>query len=247
MNERSLFLKDTLKKILSYLPFSVTQNQRYDRETMAVIRRVCGTRSNCVDVGTHRGEILDLMRSAAPSGTHFGFEPLPHLYRKLEAWYASIQNVRVFPFALSDRAGTASFNYVKTNPAYSGLQKRKYDRPNEEDETITVEMRTLDSVVLAENKPVALIKIDVEGGEMGVLRGAEQLLHRDHPVIIFEFGIGGSDVYGTTPEMLWDYLTGRGYKISLMHRFLRGAEPFTLNDLRDHFHGKRDFYYIAYV
>ncbi|RYZ21412.1 MAG: FkbM family methyltransferase [Chitinophagaceae bacterium] len=246
MNERSLLLKDTLKKLLGLLPFAVTQNQRYDRQTEAIIRRVCRTASNCVDVGTHRGEILDIMRKAAPQGTHFGFEPLPHFYGKLQEKYAGTRGIEVFPYALAEAPGEASFNHVKTNPAYSGLQKRRYDRPHEEDETITVEMRTLDAVVGSKNVPVALIKIDVEGGEMGVLRGARALLERDHPVVIFEAGIGGSDVYGTTPEMLYDYLSGFGYRVSLMGRYLKEQAPFSRQEFVANFNAGTDFYFIAY-
>ncbi|TCJ13321.1 FkbM family methyltransferase [Flaviaesturariibacter flavus] len=246
MNERSLLLKDLVKKMLGLLPFAVTQNQRYDRQTNAIIRRVCRRASNCVDVGTHRGEILDTMRQAAPEGTHFGFEPLPHFYDKLQQRYAGVAGIEVFPYALSEAPGEASFNHVKTNPAYSGLQKRRYDRPHEEDETITVEMRTLDEVVGTRGVPIALIKIDVEGGEMGVLRGARGLLARDKPVVIFEAGIGGSDVYGTTPGMLFDYLSGFGYRVSLMGRYLKGQPPFSRQDFAASFNGGHDYYFIAY-
>jgi FkbM family methyltransferase len=246
MNERSLFLKDALKKMLSLLPFAVTQNQRYDRETEAVIRRVCSAGSNCIDVGTHRGEILDLMRRIAPQGAHFGFEPLPHFFQKLVAKYRDDVRIHVFPYALSGESGTASFNWVTTNPAYSGLKKRSYDRPHEQEEAITVETRTLDSVIMPYDMPVHLLKIDVEGGEMGVLRGAEGLLRRDHPVIIFEFGIGGSDHYGTTPPMLLDFLQPLGYRVSLMERYLRDAAPLSAKELDDQFYGKKNFYFIAY-
>jgi FkbM family methyltransferase len=246
MNERSLFLKDALKKALNLLPFAVTQNQHYDRETKAVIRRLCRPDSNCVDVGTHRGEILDIMRAAAPKGTHFGFEPLPQFFKRLEAKYRHAARIHVFPYALSTEAGTASFNHVKTNPAYSGLQKRSYDRAGELDETITVETRRLDEVLQPFDLPVQLMKIDVEGGELGVLRGAEALLRRDHPVIIFEFGIGGSDHYGTTPKVLLDFLEPLGYRVSLMKRYLEGKPHFTLKELEGQFYGKKNFYFIAY-
>jgi FkbM family methyltransferase len=246
MNERALLLKDKLKKMLNLLPFAVTQNQRYDRETEAIIRRVCRADSNCVDVGTHRGEILDIMRAAAPKGTHFGFEPLPHFFEKLTLKYRHAAHIHVFPYALSTEAGTASFNWVTTNPAYSGLKKRSYDRPNEVEETITVETRRLDDVLLPFGVPVHLIKIDVEGGEMGVLCGAETILRRDHPVVIFEFGIGGSDHYGTTPQVLLDFLKPLGYRVSLMERYLKGKTPFSLRELEAQFYGKKNFYFVAY-
>jgi len=245
MNPSLLLLKDMLKKVLKVLPFALTQNQRYDRQTEAIIRKVCRPHTNCVDVGTHRGEILDLMRVLAPGGQHFGFEPLPHFYKSLLERYADAPSVHIFPFALSDTAGTASFNWVTTNPAYSGLKKRHYDRPNEQEQAITVEMRTLDSVVFPYQVPVGLMKIDVEGGEMGVLRGAEELLRRDRPVIIFEFGLGGSDVYGTTPRVLLDFLEPLCYRVYLLHDYLRGRAPLTGGALEEQFYGRKNFYFVA--
>ncbi|MEZ4983026.1 MAG: FkbM family methyltransferase [Saprospiraceae bacterium] len=66
-----------------------------------------------------------------------------------------------------------TFNYVVSNPAYSGLQKRRYDRPNEIDEKIEVETDLLDNV-LAEDTRIDFMKIDVEGGEFFVLKGAQK-------------------------------------------------------------------------
>ena len=77
-------MKRILKRILQYSPVALTKNQHYDRLTQKVIRAVCRPESNCIDVGCHKGEILDLMRAAAPNGHHWGFEPIPALYTALE-------------------------------------------------------------------------------------------------------------------------------------------------------------------
>ncbi|RYY90518.1 MAG: FkbM family methyltransferase [Chitinophagaceae bacterium] len=246
MNERFLPLKNIVKKILGLLPFAVTRNQRYDRETVQVLQRVCRTDSNCVDVGTHRGEILDLMRRQSPRGHHFGFEPLPPLFARLRQRYGTEHSVHIFPYALSDKAGTSAFNWVTSNPAYSGLQKRRYDRAHEEEQNITVETRRLDDVLQSYGLPIHLMKIDVEGGELGVLRGARETLRRFRPVVIFEFGLGGSDVYGSTPELIWEFFGGIGYHISLMRRWLDEQPPFSLEELGDQFHERRNYYFIAY-
>ena len=69
-------MKELIKKALKSLPFDFTLNQRYDRLTRKVIRKVCRPDSHCVDVGCHKGEILDLLLAAAPLGVHYGFEGL---------------------------------------------------------------------------------------------------------------------------------------------------------------------------
>lgn len=49
----------------------------YDQQTVEVMRLVLENNSNCVDVGCHKGEILDEVIKLAPEGLHFAFEPLP--------------------------------------------------------------------------------------------------------------------------------------------------------------------------
>ena len=80
-----------------------------------------------------------------------------------------------------------------SNPAYSGIQKRKYDGSEEQDTTITVKKDTLDNLIPSD-KNIDLIKIDVEGGELGVLMGAKELIARCKPVIVFWRGLGAADV-----------------------------------------------------
>src|ERR1043165_3472046 len=160
-------MKRLLKRLLQYSPVALTKNQHYDRLTKKVIRVVCKPNSNCIDVGCHKGEILDLMCAAAPQGHHWGFEPIPVLYEALKSKYAGTQ-CTISPIALSNVEGEAQFNYVTSNPSYSGLLRRKYDRPNEEDTSIKVHTARLDEV-LPQNYIADLIKIDVEGAEMLVL------------------------------------------------------------------------------
>lgn len=238
-------LKAALKRLLKSLPIAFTQNQRYDRQTRRVIRKVCKPDSNCLDVGCHKGEILDLFLHYAPQGTHYGFEPIPGLYDGLLKKYAGLQNCRLLDIALSDKKGTSAFNYVVSNPSYSGLLKRNYDHPNEQDTLITVRTERLDEL-LPRDMPVAMIKIDVEGGEILVLRGAVETLARCKPVVIFEHGLGASELYGATPEQVFDLFAQCGLRVSLMRRFLKNESPLTREEFARHYYRKWNYYFIAY-
>jgi FkbM family methyltransferase len=237
--------KSILKQWLRKLPFAFTQNQRYDLLTRRIIRQSCQPQSNCIDAGTHKGEIFDYFLQYAPRGTHYGFEPIPVLFRQLKRKYRHCANCHLYNLALSDEKQLVSFNYVLTNPAYSGIKKRQYDRENERDVQIEVQTALLDQVI-PENLPVRLIKIDVEGGEMCVLKGAERILSTCHPLVIFEFGIGGSDIYGTTPEVLFSFFAGFSYKISLLEDYLKNRDALTLQEFRDQFYQKKNFVFIAH-
>ena len=138
-------LKDQVRKLLNLLHLDLTQNLKYDRLTNLILTRTLKPDSNCIDVGCHKGEILDLMVHLAPSGKHFGFEPLPHLYHNLREKYEG--SVQLFPYALSDAPGTSSFQFVKNAPAYSGLKKRAYAVANPQIDEIQVETKTLDETI----------------------------------------------------------------------------------------------------
>lgn len=233
-----------LKKIGKKIPIPLTKNHKYDIETRRIIKGLCSESSNCIDIGTHEGEILDIFLKQSPKGRHFGFEPLPYLNKLLKKKYTNFKNVSLYDVALSNSEGVSVFNYVISNPAYSGLKKRVYDRKDEKDTQIIVKKELLDNV-LPPDLPITMIKADVEGGEMDVFEGAIKTIAKYKPAIIFEFGIGGSDIYGATPEKLYHFFTQFEYKIFLLHDFLKQNKPLTLSDFKNQFYSKLNYYFIA--
>jgi FkbM family methyltransferase len=237
-------MKNAIKQLLKKLPIAFTQNQRYDRQTQAVIKKVCHTDSNCIDVGCHKGEVLDVMLQYAPRGRHFGFEPIPVLFAALQEKYRGSQ-CTILDIALSKEAGEATFNYVVSNPSYSGLQKRKYDRPDEQDTSITVHTAKMDDVLPVDLK-VDLIKIDVEGGEMLVLDGARETLIKHRPIVLFEHGLGASDYYGAGPEQVYAYFEGVGYQINTLKGWLNAGPALDKSAFEQQFFQKLNYFFIAY-
>ena len=224
------------------------RNAYYDRLSLLVMRRVLGPDSVAVDVGCHRGDVLADMIATAPQGRFLAFEPLPEMYQQLQQRFAADPRVRLFRLALSDRSGRSSFNHVVSNPAYSGLEKRQYDRPDERDQRIEVATERLDAVVAHEQPGrIALIKLDVEGGEYQVLEGAAQVLQHDRPIILFEHGRGASDCYGTTPEAMWQLLVEQqDMHIYLLNDWLGGQAPLSQQQFVDGFHHGPEYFYLAH-
>ncbi|QNA44514.1 FkbM family methyltransferase [Lacibacter sediminis] len=234
-----------LKRLVKKLPVVLTRNQQYDSQTKQIIRKVCTAQSNTVDVGTHHGDLLDVLLQQSPNGTHYGFEPLPVFYQSLRLKYQQQNNIVLYDLALSDINGNSSFNHVTSNPSYSGIKKRNYDRSNETDETIEVKTARLDDVLLSQNKKISFIKIDVEGAELGVLKGAAELIRRDRPVIVFECGLGGSDVYDTTPAELFTFFADLGYTISLLKNYLKEEQALSKTSFEEQYYQKLNYYFVA--
>ena len=182
------------------------------------------------------------MLLACPDGHHIAVEPLPHLARDLRERFPTCE---VHEVALDATGGDeVSFHHVVTNPGYSGLRRRRYDRPHEDVELITVRTATLDSLV-PRGVLVSLIKIDVEGGELGVLLGAAGTLERCRPMIVFEHGLGASDFYGTRPEDIHDLLSGHGMAVSLLQRHVAGEAPLSRQEFVRQFETCENYYFIA--
>jgi FkbM family methyltransferase len=238
-------MKKAIKKLVKKIPIAFTKNQQYDKQTNRIIELVCKLNTNCIDIGAHKGEVLDTILKHAPAGTHYAFEPIPLLYNGLVEKYKNNPACVISDIALSDKAGTSSFNFVVSNPSYSGLIKRKYDREGEQDTTIEVKTDCLDNVLPA-NYNVGFVKIDVEGGELLVMRGAVNTFKKYKPIVIFEHGLGASDFYGTTPVQVFKLLEECGLKISTLKGWLKKAPHLQLAAFESMYKANSEYYFIAY-
>ncbi|MGM0613503.1 MAG: FkbM family methyltransferase [Bacteroidota bacterium] len=237
-------MKDLIKYIFKSLPVAFTKNQLYDRLTIKIMKRHLDKDSNCIDVGVLDGEILDKFQKFAPEGQHFGFEPIPEKYENLEHKYRNNHNITMYNVALSNQDGATEFNYVTSNPSYSGIRKRSYDRSGEKDTSIKVNTKKLDSY-LEELPQIGMIKIDVEGAEYWVIEGAKKLISRDKPLLVFEHGIGGADIYEITPAKMYDLLAELNYAVYLLQDRLKDQSPLSRDEFIRQFNESLNYYFVA--
>jgi FkbM family methyltransferase len=215
------------------------RNWQYDRQTFEVMRRVLKRDSCFVDIGAHTGQILRQAIALAPDGKHWAFEPLPHLFKNLKVDFPS---ANIFNVALSDASGVIEdFGHDLDMPGRSGMKRTPMDAGHNF-EKIPIRTETLDSFIFG---PVDMIKIDVEGAELMVLRGARNTIASTKPVIVFEHGLGGADSYGHTPEQVFDLLADCGLRLSTMTRWLADDPPLSRVQFCNHFYTGKDFYFMA--
>jgi FkbM family methyltransferase len=134
----------------------------------------------CVDIGANVGTIAATVVRAAPDAKHVLIEPLPELASRLTERFPGCE---VHAVACSDHAGVEHFVRVVERPTRSGLQPGQV-KAGMTTETIDVPVITLDALLDGRNPRV--VKIDVEGTELDVLRGAPATLARARPLIVFE-------------------------------------------------------------
>jgi FkbM family methyltransferase len=195
---------------------------RYDRFATEIMARVLRSDSACIDVGCYRGQILREMLRLAPDGRHIAFEPVPANYEWLVAHFP---NVTIHPCAVSDAPGTATFQHVQGRPARSGLRRVPYPDADEVVVEIDVVIDTIDRTVPA-GTTIDLVKVDVEGAELQVFRGAARLLSECHPTLLFEHAPYTAAEYGTTPAALHALLADEhGYGIFRFDDWLAGRPP----------------------
>ena len=148
---------------------------------LRLVPKLCDPARLALDVGANAGVYSAVLRRHARLCQ--AFEPNPDytwVYRRV------LGDVILQPVALSDRAGRARFRIpvvdavpyagwgtLEAPPLFAGHQTRDFE----------VELRRLDDLGL---DPVGLIKIDVEGHELEVLRGGLETLRRDRPALLVE-------------------------------------------------------------
>lgn len=201
---------------------NIITSRQDDRWAIQIMQRVLTKDSNCIDIGCHTGDLLIPILKFAPSGHHYAFEPIPRLADRLRRRFPK---VNVIQTALSDVEEEATFYYDIASPALSSLNLSNCNDSKNLIEPITVRTQRLDDILTADFK-VSLIKIDVEGAELQVFRGAIRTLKTCKPYIIFEHGRNNSDSSGNTSDKIYQLLVNEcDLQIFALKSWLEGSSP----------------------
>lgn len=155
---------------------------RFEPEVVAALESLLEPGALAFDVGAHLGYGTLVMAAAAgASGRVWSFEPDPEMFLTLQRNVdrnRSDRTAEVIPVraALGAEEGRASFLRGET----SGTGRLDGGR-----EGLEVEVTTLDAVAARYGTP-AVVKIDVEGGELNVLRGGTKLLEQGETSLVIE-------------------------------------------------------------
>jgi FkbM family methyltransferase len=140
-----------------------------------------------VDVGANKGSYLLWLSRAVRPGSVVAFEPQPRLAEYLKRMCAacSLENVAINAAAVSEANGEMPLFIPGPDDSPGASLEKAIDR-REKCRTIQVPVFSLDRYFESEPGRIGAIKIDVEGHELAVLRGAERILREHAPLLVFE-------------------------------------------------------------
>jgi FkbM family methyltransferase len=173
------------------------------------------------DVGAHKGYSVDAFNSLFPDSKIFAFEPDSKNFQELQSAFKNNQNVSLVEAAISSKNGVgvlhannydATHSLLEINPGVINLWGDSNDfleiSQNE------IPLTTLDNFCTIFNiSRIDILKIDIQGGELEALKGAETLLLKGRISAIF-LEVEFRELYIDQP-LFWDinhYLNSIGYK-----------------------------------
>ena len=158
---------------------------RDQRIEFGVIKRRLQPSDIACDIGANKGSFIYWLSSWCRKGRVIAFEPQPELARRLETIcrVMGLNNVRVEARAAYSRSGKQDLFVPRGHQPGASLNRKAAE--GESFEILSVPVVSLDEY-FGEHDKVALLKIDAEGAEFEILKGAERILRQHAPLLVFE-------------------------------------------------------------
>jgi FkbM family methyltransferase len=165
-------------------------------------------------VGANVGQSALAYAQAYPQTRIFSFEPVPETFQSLKHATTAMPNVRCFCTALGSSCGTARMTNHGTS-TMNHLVKTSTPIADDTSSEELVSLATLDSFCLEHQiSHISLLKIDTEGHDLDVLRGARDMLTRQAiDVVEAEVGMHPDNDHHVPLEELKSYLDSLGYRL----------------------------------
>ena len=215
-----LELRDGLKMVwdpddLRTAPNMLMNHGEYEAQELEILLDAARKAQIVFDVGANVGwYTLNIARSIARRGGHvYAFEPIPRTFAMLQ------QNVRLNALqscttlnqlGLGERAETLEFYIPQTTGSVAASVRPLFeDQPNER---VRAKIVRLDDFIAERGiKRLDLLKCDIEGGELFMLRGAMDSIRKFRPTIFLELLRKWSKVHGYHPNDVIALLSAAGY------------------------------------
>jgi FkbM family methyltransferase len=199
--------------VSSYMGRCIYWQSYYGREELIVLDRLLRPDMTFVDIGANNDYFTIYAAKRLPKGKVLSFEPVPDTFSNLEhnVRLNGFDNVVLFQLGLSDQQNASIQIYSSTDDNRDGLAS-VFPGKTRNDPIATIKLERLDAILDTEGiSKVDVIKIDIEGGELFALKGAENTLKRDSPDLMIEFNAETYQSAGYSIRELAEYLSAFGY------------------------------------
>ena len=187
---------------------------RYEPNEFCLLTRVLQPGMTFVDVGANIGlYAMFAARKVMPGGTVLAIEPSSREYENLvKNIEANRIEVRALRIAVTDRVGRAELLVAPlSNAGHNTLGAFGYGTPLERKEGVP--MAPLDDIVADQGlRRLDVIKMDVEGAELMVLRGASRVLREFRPLWLLEISDRTLQHQNASSREIFDLMAAEGYR-----------------------------------
>lgn len=196
----------------------------YEPLEMATLLLLLGQARTFFDVGANIGWYSVHAAALFPLLDITAFEPISSSYRQLRHNLdGNGLTVRTEPIGLSDSETTATMH---VSPTLSGAASMHPSRSYADQVVETVHFSTLDIMAAGRTSAIDVIKVDVEGAELSVLRGGVTMLEADRPAVFAEmlrlhsrpFGYHPNEILVLMASLGYHCLADRGQRVAAVHR-----------------------------
>tara|TARA_Y100000996_G_scaffold116981_1_gene87059 strand:+ start:4225 stop:4932 length:708 start_codon:yes stop_codon:yes gene_type:complete len=199
------------KKTLDITPYTFQRNgQMWETESIHQFFSCVDNKSyNIIDIGAQSG-LYSLFAKYLPNSTFYSFEPFIDTFNCLNdnLKLNNINNVKTFNLGVSDSLGT---NTLNTSIGHNGLHTMGNPLRFHDINPITITTTTLDDFFFNKKIPVNFIKIDTEGWEYNILKGAQNTIKKYKPVIQLEWNLTNMKQCSVNEQDLLSLLNNHGY------------------------------------
>lgn len=171
------------------------------------------------DVGASVGSMTKLFLEIFPNSSVHAFEPYSVSFNRLSESFFNKPRAILNNFALSNENGEATM-YIQDDPGYNSLNTDN-NKPSEKSNGYSeiIQVKTIDSYCIQNNvNAIDFLKIDAEGFDLNVLKGAEQMLNSGKIKYIFvECTFDKSNRQNTLFDDIRDFLSGFNFKLRAIY------------------------------